>query len=403
MSTETTEQETTETGLSIVPKITAVTFFSAGGSTSVLETLKKGIRAEAAKLDISTLKGRQAIISLAASVATAKNKLEKAGKALVADEKERLKLVDKERGIVWDEMEALQKEVRQPVTDWEQADAKRTAALDFKIVTMTGFGTLPLGATTADIEARIAEVNELDMTNMQEFTSRAELVEKTTREYLANALAQSKARDAQAAELARLQAEEVARKQRENEERIRLEAQQEAERRAEVERQRIEQERNEADARAKQEEARRVAAEAQAARDAEDAEARRVEEAKQAEERRIAAEKRAAEEVAAAERRHAEELKNAEEKRQREAKEAEERAKNAREAAVEAERVRVANEARKAQEEATKRENNRKHAAKVNGEVLAALMQHGMISEDQARAIVTALAKGIVPHTKISY
>lgn len=72
------------------------------------------------------------------------------------------------------------------------------------------------------------------------------------------------------------------------------------------------------------------------------------------------------------------------------------------EQAVAAERQR-AEDARKAEEAATeKREASKRHVAKINREVLAAIVAL-FIPEPTAKKIVEAIAKGEIPHTKISY
>lgn len=70
--------------------------------------------------------------------------------------------------------------------------------------------------------------------------------------------------------------------------------------------------------------------------------------------------------------------------------------------AAQAERNRIAAE-KQAEEEATrKREANKRHAAKINNEVLAALVALG-VADNLGKAIIGAIVKGEVPHTKISY
>jgi len=144
----------------------------------------------------------------------------------------------------------------------------------------------------------------------------------------------------------------------------------EAERKAEEERQRVEAERLEA---IRREEQAKQQAE-QAKRDAEAAEQRRIEEAKQAEERaeqaRITAEieaKRQAEQAAAAERQRIEQE----------------------------ERNRIAEQQR--------RESDKKHRGNINRGAMNGLAAAAGLTEDQAKAVVTAIAKGQVPSIVIQY
>jgi len=374
-----------ETGLAIVSTINAVTFFQPGMSADVLDKLEIEVRDQASKLDISTDAGRKAIASLAHKVAKSKTGLDAAGKDLVAGEKARLKLIDTERGKVWDRLEALQEEVRRPLTEWEEADKIRCAKLEADVMTMASYGSIPYGSTTADIESLISKVDALKLTNMMEFTSRAELAEAQTRKALGSALAEAKQRDADKAENERLRKEAAEREQKERDERIAKEAREKAQREAEAERLRVEQDKFEAEARAKQ------------------AEAARVESERLAEERRVAAEARAKQEAEDAAKRHAEALAQAEDRRKLEAKIAEEVAENRRLAAVEAERERVAAEARKVAAETEAREKDKKHKASINNAAVVALGGLPGISTQLARDIVTAIAKGEIPNVKISY
>jgi len=373
-----------ETGLSIIESTAAAQLFTPGFLDPIVGRIEREAREEAAKLDISTVAGRKAIASLSFKVAKSKTFVDSKRKELVADEKKRLAAIDAEGRVVWNRLEALQEEVRKPLTDWEQADKIRVAALEFKVISMAGLAEIPFGASVADIEAKIAEVNALDMTNMQEFTSRAELAEKTTRDYLSKALAEAQQREAEKAETIRLRAEAAERERKDNEERIAREAREKAQREAEVERQRIEQEKFEAEARAKQ------------------AEAARAESERLAEERRVAAEARAKQEAEESAKRHAEELAKAEERRKLEAKIAEEVAENRRLAAIEAERERVAAEARKVAAETEAREKDKKHKSAVLGAAKDALIAAG-IPEEHAKAAVLAIQRGQVPAVRIEF
>lgn len=72
------------------------------------------------------------------------------------------------------------------------------------------------------------------------------------------------------------------------------------------------------------------------------------------------------------------------------------------EAAIEAERSRVAAAEEEDRAATAKREANKRHRAKVNNEALAALITAGL-SDAAGMAAITAIARGEVPHIKISY
>ena len=70
--------------------------------------------------------------------------------------------------------------------------------------------------------------------------------------------------------------------------------------------------------------------------------------------------------------------------------------------AAAAERKRIAQEQHAEEEAAIKRELNKKHRAKINNEALTALVAEG-IAEDAGKVAISAIAKGSVPHIKITY
>lgn len=430
-----------ETALALVQSITAVEFFKPGASNDILEKVEREARALAASFDVSTPAGEAGLRTLAATLAKVKVKIGKEGKALVADEKARLKIIDTERGLVEDRMETLQKEVRQPLTDKEDAEKQRIADHEGALAILVQSGEYVernwQAMSAEDMRVRLAEITN-SQRDWQEFLARARQACATTIVQIKTAIAQREKLDADAAELEKLRAMAAAQRQKEHEENIAREAREAAEasareraaeqaRVAEAERQRVEMERAESEAKAKQAEAQRVAAEAKAVQEAADAaEALRVEQ-----ERAQEAAKRHAEQVRAAEeetraaiakaeqdakdaatqhianlealRLKAEgEKRAADEKREREAKEAEERAAQGQRDAIEAERQRHAEDAARIKAEADAREKDKAHRASVHDEAEAALIAGGM-GKTAARMAVTIIAREQVPHVKISY
>ncbi len=81
---------------------------------------------------------------------------------------------------------------------------------------------------------------------------------------------------------------------------------------------------------------------------------------------------------------------------------AEQRAERSRQDAIEAERRRVATEQATTAREAEKRAANLAHQRKIHRDILAALALLDL-TEDQAKAVITAIARGDVPHVSITY
>lgn len=70
--------------------------------------------------DLTTVKGRKAIASLAMQVSKSKVILDDLGKGLVSEWKAKAKVVDQARKVARDELDALRDETRQPLTEWEE-------------------------------------------------------------------------------------------------------------------------------------------------------------------------------------------------------------------------------------------------------------------------------------------
>ena len=361
-----------------LPEIVPAQFFKPDGHAEILDKIKSDVRKAAEKLDISTPANRAALASLAYRVGKDKNALDESGKNLVASTKAAIKIIDQERSAVWDEMEALQKEVRKPLTDWENAEKERVANHEAALKELVDAGAVcelnwnNPGWNVGMAHSRLAAIMASTY-DWQEFHSRAVATVTATIRQIKDAIAKREKYDAEQEELTRLRAEQAKRDQEAREAQIAKEATEraewEAKRReeaaataAQAAQERVEREKAEAEARAKQAEAQRAQLEQQAKAQAEAAAqsaARAAKEAAERQERAVVAE------------------------RQRAA------------AAIE-------EASRKESEAAEKREANKRHCAKINREVLAAIVAL-MIPEPAAKKIVEAIAKGEIPHTKISY
>jgi len=345
-----------------------------------LDAIIDKIEAEVKNIDrdISTEEGRDNIRSIAFKLAKSKTALDKMGKDLTEEQRKQIEAVNAERKRAWERMETLQHEIRKPLTDWEDAEKKRVADHEAALAHIESLGVFMQDTpiTTADIEERIKQFNALAPRVWQEFEPRYNYTVKTLSDGLAASLAESQKRDAEAAELERLRAEEAARKQKEHEERIAAEAAEKAKKAAEekaaadaeAERQRTEKERL------------RIEAEKQAAVDA----------AAKAESDRLAAIAKAESDRIAAE----------------------EKAKRDEEAAAQRERDKIAAEKKAEADALAAREADHAHKKKINNEAMGVI--HKLIQdwsgsieksdgEEAAKQIIIAIAKGEIPHVKIIY
>ncbi|WP_051013888.1 hypothetical protein [Pararhodospirillum photometricum] len=356
------------------PLVPEAIFGQGDGIEEVVVGVEARARIEAQALDVSTPKGRKAIASLAYAVARSKTALDDAGKALVADIKAKVSLIDADRKFVRDRLDALRDEVRAPLDAFEAREKARVDGHETAIARISSLATIDaFEPAEADASANIAALAEFDGRDWEEFSARAAQAIATTRAHLETMLAQVRKRDAERAELARLKAEEEQRKAREAEEQRKAE---------EAERVRI------------AAEAARREAEEKAAREAEEARRKAEEERSRIEREKLEAEERAK----TAERKRAEEAAKAKAAKLA----AEEEARRREVEAAERERRRIEAQQAAEAEERRKREADQEHRRAVNRAAMAALVKAGL-TDDAARVAITAIAKGDVPGVRVEY
>lgn len=350
------------TALAVLSNITPIIVFTEGGADPLLEAIKKEVSSFVP--DISTVKGRKEIASLANKVAKSKVYLDDLGKDLVSEWKEKSKKVDAERKKIRDTLDLLKEEVRLPLTQFEEKEEFRIREHEDKCDYITSFlsvdttqGSLGLKADLARLEAIV--INE----SYEEFQDRAIRSKETSLKFLHEAIAKRLQFEKDQAELEKLRQEKAIQEQKEREDRIAKEAaekaRQESELKAKAEQDKIEQEKAEAVRKQKEAEEAVKRAEAKAAQDKIDAENKAKEAAKKAEE--------------------------------------------AQKAAVEAERLRAQKEKEREEAETLAREKNLKHKKLINNEALTGLVNCAGIDEVTAKRVIEAIVKGQIPNVKISY
>jgi hypothetical protein len=342
----------------------------------ILDVIEKHVKS--IPVDATTDKGRKDCIALAAKVCKSKTFIESSRKKHLEDIQKIVKTVNASSNASQARLQTLQDETRKPVTDWEDIEKARVAALEEKLTVIAGYGTKAQAewqilSITAMREMLALVAAKFDW---QEYGKRGELTEKTAADQITAAITQREKYEAEQAELTQLRQEA-------------------AERAAAAEAERVEREhkaREEAAAKAATEKAESEAKEAieRAEREKRESDARA---AKAIEDARLAAEKAEADRKAA-------ELKAEQDRIAAEAK-----AEADRQAAIEAERQKVAAEQEAEKSAKEKRERNKRHVAKVNREATADLMTAGPneITEEQANAIIDRIAKGLVQHVTITY
>ena len=368
----------------------APAIYVAGGLGQFFDAVKAEVTGEVP--DLTTVKGRARIASLAATVSKSKKAVETPGRDYLKRLKEMPKVVEAELREFVTKMDSLRDTTRQPLTDWEEAEqARKDKHVDGiqAIKDLAFFEILPAAASVAKIIADLEaiEINE----TWEEFLPEAAQVKDQTLAKLRTLLTDRTQCEAEQAELVRLRAEAEAQAQRDRDAEIaRVAAEQarlHAEQQAQAER--------DAAARREQELLDQAAATqraaAQAALDAEAAaERQRLQLEQQAEQARTAAAQAEASRAAAEQRAEQERL--AAIRRQEEA--------------VEQARLDEVARANAAADEILRQQQERQadvaHKSKILGEAKQALI--GMnISEELAKAIVLKIARGEVPNVSIQF
>ena len=322
--------------------------------------------------DLSTAAGRKAIASLAFKVTKTKTALDEHRKALTEEKRAEIAKVDAAGKAMRDQLDALAKEVRKPLTDWEEEDAARAARCQTVLDQLKAWAIIHLDDTSEAVAERVAQVQALVITP-EEFADLYEFATDTrelTLQTLQAGVVRLEKDEADRAELARMRAEQEARDA------------------AAAEAKAAEEKRLADEAAAKAEAEAKAKAEADAKAAADAAAQRAADEAREAEA------KRQADQQAERDRQHQAQL-----DQQREAT-----------AKAQAEAQRLADEKAAADQEAAaekaaadRRAADIEHRGAIMRAAKEALMEHASIPEAKAKAIVLAIAANSIPHVSIAF
>lgn len=329
--------------IEIKPETTLDVFTKPGGLDPYLKKIRVQIDAFVPIMD--TKAGREEIKSFATKVAKSKTYLEGVGKILADEQKDIPKRIDTARKKMRETLDAWRDEVRQPVTDWEEAEDARIEKHSSIIAHIVAMAQHMDGRSAEELKGCLAAVETQPVgPECEEFESEYARTKAVSIAALADAIAKRDKYEAEQAELVALRKEAEVRAARDRDDAIRKEAAAQAIIQAEA-KAKADRERGEHEAKAER-----------------DAAERRELALKQAAE---AAEQRATDAIASA-------------KRDQEAQAAHEKA------------------------EADRREANKQHCATVNRAAVKGLVDGG-IAEDLAKIVITLVARKAIPHVTITY
>ena len=233
--------------VTVVNKASLLNFFKDGSNLDGLYNVVQA-KARALVADVTTADGVSKIKSTARQIASIKKRVDDIGKDVVAELKDLPKQIDANRKKWREDMEALQEEIRKPVTEIEnrQAEIEEIRATHGKLV-LSG---------SEEIKAAIESIDKIELTGDKwkeslEDATAAVTAEKGALEVMLNAALKKEAEARELEELRKKQeeAERIIREQKIREEAERK-AREEAEARAAAERARLEREKLEAERKA---------------------------------------------------------------------------------------------------------------------------------------------------------
>ena len=346
--TEQSQQIALYQGVNVEKAAYMAAFSQAGGLQSIIDQITQQALEQAKGLDASTAANRKKLASIAYSVAQAKTGIDGEGKDLVSEAKAKIKVVDDNRKAVRDKLDTLRDTIRQPVTDYEQAEQARLAAIQAVLDQLDTLASANdsdgLRLSAEQLHMRKHQAAALAKNDYGDMAADVAAKAESTLKYLDTAIAAAEEYEQQQAEIERMRTEQAAREQADHEAKIAAEAAEKA--RAEAE----------AKAKAEREASERARIEAQL-------------KAEQAERDKQAA------------------IDGAEAEKQ---------------AAVQAERLRIEAEAAQAEKAEAERAANVENQRKGNRTIMAAMLECG-IEEEAAKAFLIKVVQGKVPHLKITY
>lgn len=368
--------ETTDIALLEIKPDQAPSLYVTNGLDKFLDQIRQAVNEVP---DLSTVKGRARVASLAAQVSRSKSAVEKPGRDYLRQLKEAVKPAEAELRRFVTECDTLRDEVRRPLNEWEQAEDARKQALQQRLITIRTLADVIDDAgnylPSTDIQERLSQAKSVTLDGTwQEIATEAGVAKDATVQKLEAAVIVARQREDQAAELERLRKEAEEKARRDHEEKIKQEsaeaARREAEQKAQVERE--EAARREAELKAKAEQAERdlVAAQERAGREAKEAQERTSKLAQEAREQA--------------------------DREKQQAIEAEQRK------AAEAEAARLAEEKR-VSDETARRAADVAHRKAIGTLIVNSLMGHAGLTREQAIATLTAIKDNLIPHTSITY
>lgn len=185
--------------------------------------------------DITTKKGREAMSSFVfQKIVKTRTTLVKAMDAHTAAMKEQVKEYNSQRDEAADALQRIEDEVRKPLTDFENKEKDRVKAHDDALAALQAtLDNLAMSADQAELRQRIETLNA-EAREWEEFSEKATALKNRIRDTLNQRLQDRIKADDDAAELARFRQAELDRQQQERDDKIAADAREDARKQADA-------------------------------------------------------------------------------------------------------------------------------------------------------------------------
>jgi hypothetical protein len=211
MPTTDEQAESTGSALAVIDSLTPDALFAPGGVTDAqLAAGREWYLTEAKKYGIETEERRTELKRFARTLQKLRTGIEARAKEFTGETKRKLAAIDTEKRRLVLIVGGIEADVLRPLTEWEQEEDARRTRLSGIVNMLADLGQPHLYSDTASIEAAIKELETFDVSTMQEYKVGAESAIAASLLVLKDALAQRQqveANERELAELRRKQAE----------------------------------------------------------------------------------------------------------------------------------------------------------------------------------------------------
>ena len=375
----------TKKDLVVIDKPNAIEVFEKEkGLDPIIDEIRQRVKQQ--PYEISTKEGRTAMRSFAKfKIGSSKTTLVTISDSLTDGWRKKTKAVKDETKRMAEEVNKIRDGFVAPLIEFGTNEKERTDKYEDGIESIRQACIFEFEPTIEQIEQRLIDLEVHEPIDFEEFAVRKTGETVHSKETLNKKLTALKDQKAKEEELETLRKDKEKRQKLEHENKLKADAAEKA--------------RQEAEAKATREAAEAKAESERKVKESEE----KAEADKKAAADKVDADKKAAQDKADADKKKIQDKKDEADRKTAQAEEDTKAADKRADEAAAAERKKIADQQKSDEDAAAKREADKKHNAKINNEAMEALHGNVNIDLETAKAIITAIAKGEIPHITINY